>query len=102
MTAAQEVHEDNTQQQEREQIKIKAMSTLKFINITGKSEGAYLLGQMASALGRVEDLVVEHGEVEGETQTDRVGGSQVGEGNVLQRIKGPKFSVYLEVELCYG
>ena len=34
----------------------------------------YLLGQLASLLGRVQDLVVEHREVEGQTQPDGVGG----------------------------
>ena len=33
-----------------------------------------LLGEVASAVGGVEDLVVEHREVEGEAQADGVGG----------------------------
>ena len=33
---------------------------------------------MASLVGRVEDLVVEHREVEGQTKTDRMGRSEVG------------------------
>ena len=37
---------------------------------------------MAGTVGRVEDLVVEDGEVEGETETDGVGGSELGLGNV--------------------
>ena len=32
-----------------------------------------LLGEMAGAVGRVEDLVVEDGEVESEAETDGVG-----------------------------
>lgn len=40
------------------------------------------LGQVASLVGRVEDLVVEDGEVESQTQTDGVGRSQVGLGNL--------------------
>jgi hypothetical protein len=43
---------------------------------------------VASAVGRVEDLVVEHREVEGEAEGDGVGGGQVGEGDVLGRLVG--------------
>lgn len=43
-----------------------------------------LLGEMAGAIGRVEDLVVEYGEVEGEAETDRVGGGELG----LRDIRG--------------
>jgi hypothetical protein len=35
-----------------------------------------LLSQLASLVGRVEDLVIEDGEVEGQTQADRVCRSQ--------------------------
>ena len=41
-----------------------------------------LLGEVAGTVGRVEDLVVEDGEVEGETETDGVSGSELGLGNV--------------------
>jgi len=41
-----------------------------------------LLGEVASAIRRVEDLVVEDGEVEGEAETDGVGRSELGLGNV--------------------
>lgn len=37
---------------------------------------------MASTVGRVQDLVVEYGEVEGKTKTDRVGGGELSLGNV--------------------
>jgi hypothetical protein len=37
-----------------------------------------LLGQVAGAVGRVEDLVVEDGEVEGKPEADRVGGGEFG------------------------
>ena len=37
-----------------------------------------LLGQMAGAIGRIQDLVVEYGEVECEAETDWVRGSQLG------------------------
>ncbi len=41
-----------------------------------------LLGQVAGAVGRVEDLVVEDREVEGQTQADGVGGGQLGLGDI--------------------
>jgi hypothetical protein len=37
---------------------------------------------VASLVGRVQDLVVEDGEIEGEAQTDGVSGSQVGGGDL--------------------
>ena len=45
--------------------------------LTSNSVIESLLGQLASLVGRVEDLVVEDGEVQGKTKTDGVGGSQV-------------------------
>lgn len=42
----------------------------------------HLLGQVASAVRRVHYLVVENGEVEGQTQADGVSGGQLREGNV--------------------
>jgi hypothetical protein len=36
---------------------------------------------LASLVGRVEDLVVEYGEVQCETETDGVGGGKVGGSN---------------------
>lgn len=41
-----------------------------------------LLGEVAGAVGGVQDLVVEDGEVEGQAKTDGVGGGQLGLGNV--------------------
>lgn len=41
-----------------------------------------LLGKLASLVGRVEDLVIEDGEVQGKTKTDGVGGGKVGSSNV--------------------
>ena len=41
---------------------------------------------MASTVGGVEDLVVEDGEVEGETETDGVSGSELSLGNVGVRL----------------
>lgn len=37
---------------------------------------------MASTVGRVQDLVVEDREVEGETKANRVGGGELGLSNV--------------------
>lgn len=37
---------------------------------------------MASTVGRVQDLVVENGEVEGETKTDGVGRGEISLGNI--------------------
>lgn len=45
--------------------------------LTSNSVIESLLGQLASLVGRVEDLVVEDGEVQGKTKTDGVGGSKV-------------------------
>lgn len=36
-----------------------------------------LLGEVAGTVGRVEDLVVEDREVQGQTQSDRVGGGEL-------------------------
>jgi hypothetical protein len=41
-----------------------------------------LLGKVAGLVGGVQDLVVEDGEVEGETKADGVGGSKIGLGNL--------------------
>jgi hypothetical protein len=46
---------------------------------------------MASLIGRVQDLIVENGEVKGQTQADWVGGSKIGLGNfggVLVSLEG--------------
>lgn len=43
----------------------------------------HLLGQMARALGRLQDLVVKHGKVERKAQPDGVRGCQLGKGNIL-------------------
>lgn len=41
-----------------------------------------LLGEVASLVGGVEDLIVEDGEVEGKTKADGVGGRQLSLGNL--------------------
>ena len=41
-----------------------------------------LLGEVASLVWRVEDLVVEDGEVQGKTKTDWVGWSKIALGNL--------------------
>jgi hypothetical protein len=43
-----------------------------------------LLGNLASLVGGVEDLIVEHREVESQSQTNRVGRRQVGLGNTCK------------------
>lgn len=48
---------------------------------------------MASLVGRVEDLVVEHGEVKGQTQTDGVGGGEVGLSNFSGALVGLEGSI---------
>jgi hypothetical protein len=51
---------------------------LCLVILTGNGIVESLLGKMASLVGRVEDLVVENGEVQGETKTDGVSGGKVG------------------------
>lgn len=48
---------------------------------------------MAGTIGGVQDLVVEDGEVQGETETDGVGGSKVGLGNLSGGLVGLKGSI---------
>jgi hypothetical protein len=48
------------------------------------ARAAHLLGQVAGALWRVEDLIIEHREVERQAQPDGVCGRQVNQGDVLQ------------------
>ena len=63
---------------------------------------------MARAVGRVEDLVVEDGEVEGQTQTDGVGGREIvggdgGGGRVgLQGLGGRFLADVAVLELYEG
>ena len=52
----------------------------RVIGSFGRFEG--LLGKVASTVWRVEDLVVEDGEVESETKADGVGRGQLGLGDV--------------------
>ena len=64
-----------------------------------------LLGEVASAVGAVQDLVVEDREVEGKTQADGVGGGQLGDGNVrsslvsLERLVGGVLALVASGEL---
>jgi hypothetical protein len=48
----------------------------------GKQEGKYLLGQMAGAVGGVQDLVIEHRKVKSQAQADGVRGGQVAGGDL--------------------
>ena len=47
-----------------------------------------LLGDVAGAVGAVEDLVVEDGEVEGKAEADGVGGGKVSRGNTRSGLVG--------------
>jgi hypothetical protein len=47
-----------------------------------------LLGQLASLVGGVEDLIVENGEVQCETETDGVGGGKVGGSDISSSLVG--------------
>lgn len=64
-----------------------------------------LLGQLASLVGRVEDLVVEDREVQGKTETDGVSGSKVLRGNLggglvsLERLVGGCLALVTNGEL---
>jgi hypothetical protein len=64
-----------------------------------------LLGQLASLVGRVEDLVVEYGEVQCETETNgmsgrKVGGSDISGGLVsLERLVGGGLALVTNGEL---
>jgi hypothetical protein len=60
---------------------------------------------LASLVGRVEDLVVENGEVQCETETDGVGRSKVGGSNIggglvgLERLVGRGLALVTNSEL---
>ena len=64
-----------------------------------------LLGELASLVGRVEDLVVENGEVQGKTEADGVGRSEVGGSDVsgslvrLERLVGGGLALVTNGEL---
>ena len=62
-----------------------------------------LLGKVASTVGRVQDLVVENGEVEGETKTDGVGRGEISLGNIggvlIVGLAGVFFSRIIEYTL---
>jgi hypothetical protein len=47
-----------------------------------------LLSELASLVGRVENLVVENGEVQRETETDGVGRGKVGSSNIGSSLVG--------------
>lgn len=58
--------------------------------LTSDSIVERLLGEVASLIGSVENLVVEHGEVQGETKTDGVSGRKLGLGNLGGSLVGFK------------
>ena len=47
-----------------------------------------LLGQMTSLVGRIEDLVVEDGEVESQTKTDGMSGREISGGHFSRGFVG--------------
>lgn len=51
-----------------------------------------LLGEVASTVGRVQDLVVEDREVQRQTQTDGVGGGELGLSNIGGRLGSQSIS----------
>ena len=55
---------------------------------TGNSIIESLLGQVASLVRSVKDLVVEDGEVKGETKADGVGGRKLSLGNLSSSLVG--------------
>ena len=71
----------------------------------GNSVVEGLFGEVASAVGRVQDLVVEHREVEGETETNGVSGGELGNGDVrsslvsLERLVGGVLALVAGSEL---
>jgi hypothetical protein len=73
--------------------------------LTGNGVVECLLGQLASLVGGVEDLVIENGEVQGETKADgvswsKVGGSDVSGGLVgLERLVGGSLALVTNSEL---
>ena len=72
---------------------------------TGNSIVKSLLGQLASLIGGVRDLVVEHGEVQGKTKADRVGRGQAAGGDLsgslvsLERLVGRGLALITNGEL---
>jgi hypothetical protein len=78
---------------------------LSQIKLTGNRIIEGLLGEMACLVGRVQDLIVENGEVEGETKTDWVCWRKVGLSNLscvlvsLKRLVGRLLSLVANGEL---
>ena len=72
---------------------------------TGNSVVECLLGELASLVWGVEDLVVEHREVEGKTKTDGMRGSEIGGRNLsgslvgLKRLVGRSLALIAEGKL---
>ncbi len=72
---------------------------------TGNGVIKGLLGEMASLVGRVEDLIVEDREVQGQAKTDRVSRGEVGLGHLggvlvgLERLLGRVLPLFAGSEL---
>lgn len=56
--------------------------------LTGDGVVKGLLSQMTSLVGRVEDLVVEDGEVESQTKTDGMSGREISGGHFSRGFVG--------------
>lgn len=69
------------------------------VNHTGNGVIESLLGEETSLVGLVHNLIVEDGEVEGQTQADGMGGSKIAGSNgggllvSLQRSLGGRFAL---------
>lgn len=61
---------------------------VSLLELTGNGVIESLLGQVASLIGGVQNLVVEDGEVQGETQADGVGGRKLGLSNLSGSLVG--------------
>lgn len=59
-------------------------------SLTGDGIIEGLLGKVASLVGSIEDLVVEDREVEGQAETDGVGGGELRLGNLGGSLVGVK------------
>jgi hypothetical protein len=53
---------------------------------------------MAGALWGVEDLIIEHGEVEGQAQANGVRGGEVHQGDVLQRASRARYEQHYAIQ----
>jgi hypothetical protein len=64
--------------------------TCLWLGLTGNGIIESLLGKVAGLIGSIEDLVVEDGEVQGESETDGVGRRELGLSNLGGSLVGFK------------